>query len=434
MFRSKKIWSVLVVIILIIGGVYYFIGPSKSLVTYKTPEEADVFVRFDMEAYDSIVQNYWKKMPDADLAKLFQFSLQKATNAPALPLLVSQTRAGVATMLANLFNTATSTEAKKQLAVNTLVVATYNLLPQGRGGILSSSQETKFRQNVTNINPDNSLYQNLGVTKDATQQELDKALKQKEAELAKATTTEAKAELEQATYAHSVLSNPNTKTIYDQTQIEPTVFSHVIGSTLYLYLDKISPNTINEFAKAVDMASTTPKLSNMVIDLRGNVGGDLSFPQYFLGLFLGQNQYAFDLFHQDIYDVQRTIAPKFPELDKYKEIAVITDENSQSTTELLTASLKRFHLAHVVGTKTRGWGSVENTYPLKTVIDQNEKYSLLLVNSLTLADDNQPIESNGVLPDVDITDKNWKKELPNYFNSPSLIETIISVAEKGPTR
>jgi len=33
----------------------------------------------------------------------------------------------------------------------------------------------------------------------------------------------------------------------------------------------------------------------MIIDLRGNIGGDLDFPQAFLGLFIGPNQYAFDL-------------------------------------------------------------------------------------------------------------------------------------------
>jgi C-terminal processing protease CtpA/Prc len=281
-----------------------------------------------------------------------------------------------------------------------------------------------LRQTVSNINPANDLYKNLGLQKGASTTAINLAYKQKTAELSKATSTEAKAELAQATYAHQVLSNQNNKQIYDQSQVEPTVFSHIFGSTLYLYIDKISPNTLGEFARTVDSASTTANLSSMILDLRGNIGGDLTFPQYFLGLFLGQNQYAFDLFHQGDYQVQRTVVPTFPELSRYKEYAVLTDSMTQSTAELLTATLKRFKIAYSVGTKTRGWGSVENTYPINTVIDPKEKYALLLVNSLTLRDDNQPIEMNGVLPNVDTGTANWKAELPNYFNSANLVKVL----------
>lgn len=228
------------------------------------------------------------------------------------------------------------------------------------------------------------------------------------------------------------MSNLINKETYDQTQIEPTIFSRTIGTTLYLYMDKISPTTLQEFARMVDSASTTPGLSSMIIDLRGNIGGDLTFPQYFLGLFLGPNQYAFDLYHQGDYRVQRTVTQKFTGLERYKEYAVITDKMTQSTAELLTAILKKFNIARVVGTKTRGWGSVENTYPLNTVIDPDKKYALFLVNSLTLGDDNQPIESNGVSPDIDTSAPNWKQDLPDYFKSSSLIAALERTASGQP--
>jgi C-terminal processing protease CtpA/Prc len=105
---------------------------------------------------------------------------------------------------------------------------------------------------------------------------------------------------------------------------------------------------------------------------------------------------------------------------------------TQSTAELTVATFKRLHLAHVVGVTTRGWGSVENTYPLQTVIDPNTSYALLLVNSLTLRDDNQPIEGNGVVPDVSITDKNWESGLSQYFRSPSLISAIEKTVTQPP--
>src|SRR6266404_2604200 len=88
---------------LISGGAYgsytYFV-PAKQPVTaiaYATPEESDAYVRFDMEAYDSILKNYWKKVPEADLAQLFQQSLQKASSS-STPL-TTNARKGTAKML-----------------------------------------------------------------------------------------------------------------------------------------------------------------------------------------------------------------------------------------------------------------------------------------------------------------------------------------------
>jgi hypothetical protein len=429
---NKKVIGVVVLLVLVVGVAFYF--QKNPVAHYKTSQEADTFVRFDMEAYDLILANYWKKSTDADLSQLFQLSLQKAENSPDLPQLATTTRAGAAQMLFSAFQNSTSTDAKKKLAENVLIVALYNMIPTGRSGLLSSAQETELRQNVANVNPGNDLYQNLGLSDGATSGEVTTAYNSQKTLLEGNTSPEAKAKLTQITYAEKVLTNQNSKTLYDQAKVEPTVFSHKIGSTLYLYFDKISPTTIQEFGLAVDSASTTPSVNTMIIDLRGNIGGSLDFAQYFLGLFIGPNQYAFDLYHQDDYNTQRTTAGKFDELSKYKEIAILTDGMTQSTAELITASLKRFHLAVVVGGKTRGWGTVENTFPLTTVIDPTEKYSLLLVHSLTLRDDNQPIEQNGVLPDVDIGQKNWQNQLTNYFKSGSLINAVTGVVTKAPIR
>ena len=176
---------------------------------------------------------------------------------------------------------------------------------------------------------------------------------------------------------------------------------------------------------AIQEASSTPDLDSLIIDLRGNIGGALDFTLYFMALFLGPQQYAFDLFHRGDLEVQRTppIA-KMSELDRYREIAVLIDGMTQSTAELTASVLRHEHLAYIVGTKSRGWGTVEHTYPISTSIDPGENYALLLVNNLTLRDDNQPIEQNGILPDIDISDANWQQELSRYFTSASLIAAL----------
>src|SRR3989338_7327612 len=151
--------SVAIVAVFIAGCGFYF--------NKKKAAENGAYVRFEMEAYDKIMQNYWMKLPDSDLAGLFKLSLEKASGATAN--LETSDRAGAEKMLYESFKNATSTDAKKRLALNTLVIAIYSLQPAGRGGILSTSEEKAFRENVSNINRENDLYHDLGLQNGASE-------------------------------------------------------------------------------------------------------------------------------------------------------------------------------------------------------------------------------------------------------------------------
>lgn len=442
LIRQKIIWFVTIFVVIAAasgGGWYYFKGKTgnsgQAAAVYKTQEEgADKYVRFDMEAYDTIKDKYWDKSTDEQLAKLFQASLNKAASTTAYTLATS-TRAGTAEMLASAFFVAGSDEARKKIALDTLIVATYNLQPVSRNGLMSSKQEKELRQNVSNINPSTDLYKNLGVEKGASPEVVTQAYEKKSAELAKLNTPEAKEELKQVAYAKKVLTDTGTKAMYDQAQIEPTVVSKIIGRTLYVSMSKISPTTLREFGLAVDKASTTPNLENLIIDLRGNIGGALDFFPAFFGLFVGAGQYSFDLFHQGDYQPQRTTLQKFDELTRYTGgIAILADSMTQSTAEVTTAAFKRFRMAKVVGTATRGWGTVENTYPISTELDPTEKYSLFLVNSITLRDDNQPVEGRGVDPDLNTSDKGWQSKVEKLFSSVDLAKAVKEAASIPPLR
>jgi C-terminal processing protease CtpA/Prc len=407
---------------------------ASSTVLYKTKEEQEsIFVRFDMEAYDSIHDNYWKKSTDEDMAELFQLSFAKAASSTISQ--VTKDRAGTAKMLQEGFASLNDDVKRKELALNTLAVVLYNLPPTGRNGVLTNKAELAFRDTVSNIDRSKNLYDNLGLAKGAPVDSVNQAYTEKKEELQKVDTKEAHEQLKQVEYAHSVLANNDSKLFYDKDQIEPTVFTEVIqGKTLYVHLTKIAPTTLREFGLSIVAASSTKDLDSMIIDLRGNIGGALDFASYFLGLFIGEHQYAFDLFHQGDYSVHRTMLSKLPELSRYKEIALLTDTMTQSTAELLSATFKKFKIGIVIGNGTRGWGTVENTYPLRTVLTPGESYSLLLVNSITLRDDGEPIEGRGIDPDIDIRMANWEKTLPDHFHLPSIIKAIKAVLIKEPTK
>ena len=101
-----------------------------------------------------------------------------------------------------------------------------------------------------------------------------------------------------------------------------------------------------------------------------------------------------------------------PGLIRYKRMVVLINNQTQSTAELMAAVIKKYNVGVVVGTPSKGWGTIEKVFPLTKQIDppsgeagQSEKYSIFLVHSLTLREDGQPIEGNGVLPTINIKDK-----------------------------
>ena len=108
-------------------------------------------------------------------------------------------------------------------------------------------------------------------------------------------------------------------------------------------------------------------------------------------------------------------------------MVILSDEKTQSSAEVITATLKKFNVGIVVGTKTKGWGTVERVFDLKTQIDPSEKYSVFLVHSITLRDDGQPIEGRGVDPTIDINDLKWRQQLLAYFRRNDLVEAVNEV-------
>jgi len=102
----------------------------------------------------------------------------------------------------------------------------------------------------------------------------------------------------------------------------------------------------------------------------------------------------------------------------------------QSSSEVMASTLKKYNVGILVGTKTKGWGTIEKVFPLENQIDDKVKYSMFLVHSLTLREDNQPIEGRGVDPHIDINSDNWDDQLLDYFNYPALVKAVKEVWPK----
>ena len=425
------------------GFEYYASHQSRPAVLSEQTEQVievkpnSTYTEFLLEIFDKVKENYWKKVTDEELITLFRLSAEKVTGKTlALP---SVDKDG----LAQIFEEAVAgveEEKKKDTASQIATVALANLEPFGRSGLYTEKDETTMKNMVQNIDPNTDLYQTLGVDKSASQEDIEEQYAKESQELSAVANDTTKTEEERkgaqeklalVARAHDTLQKEETRETYDQSGAEATVVGALVRpEVLHLRIKRFSPATADEFVKVADSFDSGDVLHSLILDLRGNIGGAIDLLRYLLGPFLGQNQYAFEFFHQDEYTPYKTVAGWLPSLVRYKKVVVLMDGNSQSSTEMMAAALKRYNVGVLVGTKTKGWGTVEKVFALDHQIDPIQKYSMFLVHSLTLRDDNQPIEGRGVDPAVNIDDKDWEKQLFEYFSYQPLIDAVKKVLKQ----
>lgn len=397
-FRIKRILALSLIFVIGVAFGYGYLTKAQ-LPSIPIQQEKNTPKAFLSESYDKIKENYWEKLSDEELTQRFK-DASSALGYPEKP--------------------------DREQAIKMVAHVLANLQPLGRSGLFTTKQEEQLKNTVANINPEKDLYKDLGLAKGASETAVTEAYQKKEDELKQDKTAEAQEKLRQIAYAKEVLTKKETKQRYDAGGVEPTIFTKVIGKTLYLEFKKFSPTSLEEFQQAFE-AHKDKNLDSLILDLRGNVGGAIDATAHFLGFFLGKNTLAFEFYKKGEYLPFRTPTEKLATISKYKQIVILIDNSTQSSAEMMAAAFKKYHIGLVLGSTTKGWGTVERVFPLENQLDPNEKYSMFLVHSITLRDDNQPIEGRGVEPDINIKDSEWEKQLFSYFRNKELIEAIKNV-------
>jgi len=401
--------------------------------------ESEIYVEFLSEVYDKIKEYYWDTITDEKLCDLFKRGSEKLTGVSQL--LSSSNKDALRVMLTETIQTLESSEQKKEFSAHLANIVLVNLEPLGRSKIYTKKEREDLVNRIQNINPETNLYETLEVEKDVSHKDLEKAFEEKttelEEELEKASGEEKEKmekELKTVKYAYEVLSDTQNKEKYDTFGAEPTVLSKLVRPDIFhIYIKKFSPTTPEEFIKAADSVDNVEGLDTLILDLRSNIGGAITILPQFLGPFIGKNQYAFEFFHQGETTPFKTPTGWLASLVRYKKVVILVDNQTQSTAELMAATLKKYNVGIVVGTTTKGWGTVEKVIEISRRIDPDERYSIYIVSNLTLRDDGQPVEGKGVNPLVFINDPGWEKQLFAYFHYNELIEVVKEIWNKSPT-
>jgi hypothetical protein len=398
----NKLWvKVVIVILIIVGvglGVYFLINRQQKINSYQ-----DKYQIFVAEVYEKIQTNYWEKISDNDLSSLFLLATNKVLSKNLV--LKTPDKNGVLMLINDIEN-----KDNLPLIVD-MVLA--NLKPFSRSRLYSQKEEKSLVNTVNNVNPESDYFSKLGLGKSATTEEVVKKYEE-------STKTP---EIEQA---YKVLKNADSRQIYAISGVEPTIeYKLLTPSIYYVHMTKFSPTSLEEFVRVMNKVKDKDEnLDTLIFDLRGNIGGAIDQLPYFLGPFIGYDNYAYQFYQQGNKDDFKTATGWLDSMVRYKKVVILIDENTQSTAEVTAAVLKKYNVGVVVGNTTKGWGTIEKVFPLDNQIKTDEKFSLFLVHHVTIADDGQSIEGRGIVPHISIKNPNWKKELLSRFGNQEIVDEV----------
>lgn len=380
---------------------------------------SDKYATFILETYDQIKENYWERISNDELSDIYLLAVNKLNGMSST--LKSHDKKGVEVLITAVLKDIED-DKKKDFCASLVDMVLANLKPFGRSRLYSQKEVKELSNTVSNIDPASDLFKTLGVDKNANDQEISRAFNEK---TKIATTSAQKAEVKRAFEA---LGNDASRKIYAISGVEPTLeYKLMSPSIFYIHLTKFSPTTMEEFARVTEKVDTGNLLDTLIFDLRGNIGGAIDGLPYFLGPFIGSDTYGYQFYHQGEKEDFKTITGWMKSLVRYNKMIVLIDGNTQSTAEVMASSLKKYNVGVLLGTTTKGWGTVEKVFPIKNQIADGETFSLFLVHRVTLREDGQPIEGRGVDPQINIKDQNWKEKLLKKYNFPEIVKAIEEI-------
>lgn len=422
-----KIIGLLLLFSVGIGVGLLFTNKTKSENTVFNSKSENKHTAFILEGYDLIKENYWKALSDSDLADSYILAVEKIIGQPQ-QIKVSDKK-NLEKLVDGVLDQIDNEENRKEFSARLTDMVLANLEPFGRSRLYTQKDEKDLTANVKNVT-ETDYYEVLGVSKDAGQEEIDKAYQEKAKEWDPKTndSSEAEEKFAQVKQAKKVLADNASRNLYDQDGIDPTFDYRLITPDIfYLHLKKFSPTTFDELKRVTEKIDKEANPTSLIFDLSDNIGGAIDGLPYFLGPFIGPDQYAYQFFHQGEKEDYKTRTGWFSSLVRYKKVVILINEHTQSSAEVMAAVLKKYNVGVLVGTTTKGWGTVERVFQMENQLDESEKHSIFLVHRLTLREDGQPIEGTGVDPVIDVKSSNWEKQLLNYFSYQGLVTAVKQV-------
>jgi carboxyl-terminal processing protease len=185
--------------------------------------------------------------------------------------------------------------------------------------------------------------------------------------------------------------------VYSQPEVDTATLAN--GAVAYIHVAGINPPASSQFDLALANALKAGR-RNVILDLRGNLGGYVADAVKIASEFVGSGVIAYQ---QDAGSTMAevTATPGGLATDPSVHLVVLVDGNTASASEILAGALQSRGRAKLVGAKTYGKGVVQEWLPLP-----NDFGGIHLTVARWLTPDKVWIQGKGLLPDVPINSDN----------------------------
>ena len=163
----------------------------------------------------------------------------------------------------------------------------------------------------------------------------------------------------------------------------------------YIKIDTFSATTKNQMIKAIN--SFDKNVKSLVIDVRDNTGGYLASAYEISDLLVEKGKVIYQL--KDRNNKITKYEAESGVLRQFNKIAVIVNESSASASEILALALKESANATIVGVKSFGKGTVQETNTLSS--GAMVKYT----TSYWLSPNGNSINNEGIKPDIEVKEE-----------------------------
>ncbi len=226
----------------------------------------------------------------------------------------------------------------------------------------------------------------------------------------------------------------------------------------YIALSVFSRNAAGNIKKALtDLKSAHPNLKGLVLDLRGNGGGLLSEAVDIVNIFEPADELVVTT-KGKVIEWDRTYMTRGNPVDLEIPLAILTNKNSASASEIVSGSIQDLDRGVIIGQRTYGKGLVQNTkdlgYNSKVKLTTAKYYipSKRCIQSVEYNDDGEPIhipdseravfhtkngrpvlDGGGIAPDIKLEEKTNTpafKALKKQFMIFDFVTKLVKNGEK----
>ena len=184
-----------------------------------------------------------------------------------------------------------------------------------------------------------------------------------------------------------------TLTITRDTIQAETVKTRMLENEIgYLAISEFDSVTLEQYKEGLAELKAQG-MGGLIVDLRGNPGGNLDTVCEILDLMLPEGL----IVYTEDKDGNRQEFTSDAEQAVQVPLAVLVDKNSASASEIYAGAIQDYGIGQIVGTKTYGKGVVQTIYDLK------DGTSLKLTVAEYFTPNGRNIDGEGITPDVEVT-------------------------------